>query len=122
MRKIFQLVSLLLVFVTLFLSACKDDGLSDEYIRDQILLDVWWYSYGNNQRGECYFNSDGTVEVTFPVPSTGTYIWGPNDSMYVQLPDINYTLWFQKYEENYMEFRPTNEPFANIYFFSTYKP
>jgi hypothetical protein len=122
MKKLF----LLSVITSLILGwyGCKkdDDGDDQPLEKHELLLEKTWYNNPNKGRGDHFFGSDGTLQVTNPTWS-GTYVWGPNDSMTIIIPGggtVNW--WFRKIEKDYMEYWPTNELPENIYQFTTTKP
>lgn len=123
--KVKHLIAIIFLF-TIAISACKKETTPDEdpapVDKKEQLYNKWWYNVGNQGRGNHYFNSNGTVEMTIPQAS-GTWQWSLNDSLIVTMdgyPPI--TLWFSKIEANTMEYWPTFEPEGNLYQFSTVKP
>ena len=119
--KIKHFIALMLLF-TLAMSACKKEEEEPAPDPHELLYDKWWYNVGNQGRGDHYFDSDGTVQMTIPA-ANGTWKWGVNDSLTVTMdgyPPMN--LHFTKITENSMEYWPTFEPEGNLYQFSTTKP
>ena len=120
--KVKHFIALLLLF-SLGMAACGKEE-EEEPIPDphEMLYDKWWYNEGNQGRGDHYFNSDGTCQMTIP-PANGTWTWSVNDSLTVTMdsyPPMN--LHFSFIKESTMEYWPTFEPEGNLYQFSTTKP
>jgi hypothetical protein len=127
MKNLRFILSMMLVsaLIAVSYSCNKDDDDNDddpEPSKQELLLDKTWYSIGDIGSGSQIYNSDGTY-IFQPAGNTGTWTWGPNDSMYfVSSQGAQYTFWFIKIEKDYMEFWPTYEPEGNIYKWSTTKP
>jgi hypothetical protein len=126
MRKLhFLLTSLVLLALALTFTSCdKDDDDDVPLSKQELLVDKWWYDVAGQNRGDHKFNSAAkTVDFTYPSPIQGTYLWGPNDSMYITMPGgaPPFTLWFKTVTETNMEYWPTFEPVENIYKFTTTK-
>ena len=87
-----------------------------------MLVEKTWYNVPNMGRGNHFFGADGTILIISPTWS-GTYVWGPNDSMTV-ITSTGATVnwWFKSITETTMEYWPTNEAPQNIYKFTTVKP
>lgn len=123
MKNLTFLLSLLLVTALVAVNySCNKDDDEPEPDTKELLLDKTWYSVGEIGNGTQIYGSDGTYTFQ-PAGVTGTWAWGPNDSMYmVSAGGASFTFWFMKIEDDYMEYWPTFEPEGNIYKFSTTKP
>ena len=120
MKNQYLLISIIVVFA-IILSSCKKDDEQDVN-KDELLLEKTWYNNPDLGRGNHFFSSDGSLLITNPT-ITGTWQWGPNDSMYISTTmGDNYTWWFRTIEENRMEYWPTYEPPNTFYQFTTTKP
>ena len=111
-----------------FTSCAKDDTTNDTpkvKTKHELLMDAMWYNTDGQGVGDRRFNTDGTFQFYNP-NATGTYTWGPNDSMYINIttppgaPPMTY--WFKTVTATNMEYWPTFEPSSNIYKFSKTKP
>lgn len=123
MRKL-QLFIMAFMLVSLVATSCKKDEPVDDTPVDKhtMLLEKTWYNSPNQGRGDHFFGSDGTMQITNPTWG-GTFVWGPNDSMTViTTGGVTVNWWFKTITADYMEYWPTNEDPANIYKFSTTKP
>ena len=126
MKKLLFVLSIIVVsaFIVTSCKKNKDDDGDNEPPKDkhEMLLEKTWYNVPNKGRGNHFFGSDGTIQITNPTWS-GTFVWGPNDSMTIITPQgatVNW--WFKEITEDHMKYWPTNELPENIYEFSTTKP
>ena len=118
--------NIVLIFFVLFslsFVACNknDDNntTTDKHVK---LYDKWWYSVGNQGRGNHYFGSDGTAIWTL-VAGEGAWEWRSNDSLRVVFPsNPPLVFWFTKIEDNEIEYWPNTEPEGNLFQFSTTAP
>ncbi len=120
--KLSALVLVLFGFMIISCGKRQDKPVDPTTVRHQKLYNKWWYSTDNPSRGKDFFNSDGTAQMSFPA-GTGTWEWGPNDSLYVVLNgSLKITLLFTKIEDATMQYWPNTEPLGTLYHFSTTKP
>jgi hypothetical protein len=123
-------IVLVIATTTLVLSNCtKDDTTTTPTptptpkTKKELLVDKIWYAKeGTTMPQSLRVNTDGTVQFYNPNFS-GTYSWGPNDSLYLTFtgyPPMTY--WIKTVTDSTMEEWPTFEPISNIYKFTSKKP
>lgn len=128
MKRFYSLLSAMLMFsLALTFTNCNKDNNDDDdgpKSKKELLVDKWWYNNPDQGRGNFKFNSNNTLEATYPAPTSGTYEWGPNDSMYITMDGgaPPFTYHFITVEASVMEYWPTFEPEGNVYRFTTTEP
>lgn len=122
MNKINFIFSLFIITILTLIGCSKNADEPSVDDKHKLLYDKWWYSIDSQDRGEEYFNSDGTCQMTIP-PASGTWTWKANDSLkvdFVGYPSL--ILHFTILKQDTMEYWPTFEPLGIYYKFSTTKP
>lgn len=122
MNKINLVFSVIIITILTLMSCGKKTDSPSVDDTHKLLYDKWWYSMDVDNKGDEYFSSDGTCQMTIP-PASGTWTWKANDSLLVQLDGYpSFVLHFLRIEKDTMEYWPTFEPIGVNYKFSTTKP